>query len=105
MRCSAEVHPLAANHAATVARPAKIAEAIGKVPYAAASDNELAEVRWDRGTRWGIDASLAGVHSMVSSSRMNEAKTSPGTVSTNGRETITSARPISQTIMTRRRSQ
>ena len=49
-------------------------------------------------------ASLAGDHSRVSTSSTSEARTRPMRLCTNGRQTITAARPRSQPIITRLRS-
>ena len=78
---------------------------MGKVPYAAASENELAEASFSDATRLGTDASLAGDHSSVSTSSTSEATNRPQTVFTNGRVSRTRPRPTSQPTMTRRRSQ
>ena len=61
-------------------------------------------VRWSGGTRWGTDASLAGVHSRVKHSSTSEAITSPCTVSTKGSVRRTAARPRSQVTISRLRS-
>src|SRR3954462_10084321 len=79
--------------------------AIGNVPYAAASDIELADVSRSTGTRLGTDASLAGDHARVKISITSEAITSPVTLCTNGNVAITEARPRSQTTITFLRSQ
>ena len=50
-------------------------------------------MRWSVGTRFGTDASLAGDHSSVKISSTSEATTRPETVSTNGRNASTAARP------------
>jgi hypothetical protein len=56
-------------------------------------------------TRLGTDASLAGDHTSVSTSRSNEATNRPNTESTNGSVPITRPRPMSQITMTFLRSQ
>ena len=53
----------------------------------------------------GTDASLAGDHNMVNASRISEAMNNPRMVSTNGKVTMTTARPMSQVIINRLRSQ
>ena len=89
---------------ATVASTVNSSDATGNVPYAAASERELAVVRFSGGTRFGTVASFAGEKKSVHISSANDAKTSPSTESTNGSEAITAARPTLQTTMTCLRS-
>ncbi len=77
---------------------------MGKVPYAATSDKELAVARNSLRTRLGTDASFAGDQSRVKISRRSEARNRPGTVSTNGMEASTRPLPTSQATITRLRS-
>src|SRR4051812_22870605 len=92
-------------HVATLARNVNSSVATGNVPYAATSDNEFAVARWLVGTRFGTDASLAGDHSSVPISRMNDATTSVDTWSMNGSVRSTAARSTSQETITFLRSQ
>src|SRR5437588_4042511 len=78
---------------------------MGKVPYAAASDNELADVSRSVGTRLGTDASLAGDQASVHTSSTREARTRPATLCTNGSVHSTPARMRSQVTITLLRSQ
>ena len=78
---------------------------MGKVPYAAIIERELAVVRYRSGTRFGTEASFAGDQSMVNASRINEAITRPKIVSTKGKAIMTAARPKSQRTITFFRSQ
>src|SRR5215471_2519657 len=92
------------NHCAKTASRANEADASGKVPKAATSPSEFAEVRCSWSTRLGIDASFAGPQSSDRISSANETTTRPVSVSTNGKSASSAARPKSQAIMTRRRS-
>src|ERR1700736_1223626 len=74
------------------------------VPYADASDAELAAASLSCGTRLGTDASLAGVHIKVSNSSRTDARNRPYTVCTNGRIANVSPRPMSHTTRSRLRS-
>ncbi len=91
----------------TVASPAsneKMIDAIGKVPYDAASDNEFADDSCSSGTRFGTDAACAGPHNRVSTSSPSEMRSRPAIPFTNGRHTRRLARPMSQSTITLRRS-
>src|SRR5580700_10974706 len=89
---------LASWDATTVSR-GKTASAGRMVPYAETSEAELAEASMSGGTRFGTEASLAGVHISVNNSRKTEAANKPRTVWTNGRTATMSPRPMSQTTI------
>lgn len=93
--------PSSAKDSAILANNAPIPAATGNIPYAAATFREFAVVSFDLGTRLGTTASLAGDHSIVQSSKTNDAATSPAKLSTNGNENKTKARVASQTSITR----
>src|SRR4028119_485582 len=78
---------------ATLVREANRAEAMGNVPYAAARENELADASLSPSTRLGTDASLAGDHSSVKTSRTKDARNRCHTELTRGNVASTRPRP------------
>ena len=79
-------------------------DAIGNVPYDAASESELAAESCSPSTRFGTVAACAGPHKSVSTSRPSETSSNPGRLSMNGSARSRLARPMSQATITLRRS-
>src|SRR6266508_3899918 len=88
----------------TPARAVKIDAPRGRVPYVVISPSEFAFANCLRGTRFGMLASLAGVHRSDRHSMRNEMRKMGQSPGRNGIDAYMTPRPTSDPTMSLRRS-